>query len=168
MSSDVTDLLGDRRTIRVTDVFEGDALLDAEGGELVCSEDALRFDDREGERLTIPHGDVERVRVDVDRSVAGFRVIGNAFGVVGLLMLYVFVQLFRTSAPLVSVVGVGSAASAALGFYGAVWFRRMEVGERAVLRVDRGDGSRSTFITGDDDGTFDRIEERLSRDGAPK
>lgn len=162
MRSDPTDSSDDRGAIRVTDVFEGDALVDASGGVLTCAGGRLRFDDRDGDRLTIPHADVERVRVDVDKSVAGFRTIGNTFGAVGLLMLFVFVQVLRASAPLISVVGVGSGASAVLGLYGAVWFRRMEEGERAVLRVDWGDGSRSTFITGDDGGAFGRIEDRLA------
>lgn len=162
MSRDTTGAPRDQRAIRVTDVFEGDALLDADGGELTCTADALRFEGRDGERLAIPLGDVADVRVDVDKSVSGFEIIGNAFGVVAALMAFVFVQVLRTSAPLVSVVGVGSSASAVLGFYGALWLRRMEVGERTVLQVDCDDGGRAVFITQNDDGAFERIEGRVA------
>lgn len=156
----------DQQTIRVTNVFEGDALLDADGGELACTADALRFDGRDGEQLAIPHGEITGVRVDVDASVAGFRTIGNAFGLAAVLMAFVFVRALLSGAPLVSVVGVGSSASAILGCYGAIWFRRLEVGERTVLQVDHGEGSRTEFIARDDDGAFDRISERVARNDA--
>lgn len=152
----------DEALIRVTNVFEGDALLDVDGGELTCTVDALRFE-HDGERLSIPHTEIAETRVDLDKSVSGFKFIGNAFGVVAALMVYVFVEFVVIGGgSLASVIGGGSGVSAVLGFYGAVWIRRMEVGERVVLQVDCADGSRSVFITPDDGAEFDRIASRIT------
>lgn len=146
--------------IRVTGVHEGDAIIGDGGETLVCTADAVRFDAGD---LVIPHYEIEHTRVDVDKSVAGFTTIAAAFGVVALLMGYVFTRFVVVGGgSVVSVVGGGSGLSAILSVYGCVWIRRLEVGERTVLQVDYGDESRAVFITdGDDDGLFTEIESRV-------
>lgn len=146
--------------IEVSGVFEGDALLDGDGSELICTSDEIRF---AREDIVIPHSEIETTRVDVDKSVAGFTVIAGAFGFVGLLMVYVFVQfVVFGGGPVVSVVGAGSGASAILSVYGFFWIRRLDEGERVVLQVDCSDGSRSVFITDDDNGAYAEIESRIT------
>lgn len=147
-------------SLRVTQVFEGDALLNGDGDELICTSNELRFD---ADNLVIPHMEIESTRVDVDKSVAGFTMIAVAFGVVGLLMGYVFTEFVIVGGgPLMSVVGGGSGLSAVLSVYGCVWIRQLEVGERMVLQVNYSDESRAVFITDDDnDGLFTEIESRI-------
>jgi len=148
------------REIRVTDVHEGDAPLDADGAELVCTDETVGLP---AEGISIPNDDIESTRVDVDKSVAGFTVIAGAFGVVGLLMGYVFVQfVILGGGPFLSVVGAGSGLSSVLSVFGFFWIRRLEVGERKVLQVDCVDGSRFVFITDDDNGSFEEIESRVA------
>ena len=149
--------------ILVTDVYEGDFLLDDEsnGNELRCTGDTVRFDGPEGV-ISIPHGGIANVRVDTDRSVAGFTVIGNLFGVASLLMVVAFARTVLSPAPVLSVVGLGSLLAAPLAAYGAVWMRRLEGGERRVLQIDRRDGARTVFVTQEADGAFERIRERIA------
>lgn len=148
--------------IRATGVHEGDAIIGDDGDELVCTSDTLRFHG-EQDRISIPHAEIDNTRVDVDKSVTGFTTIAVAFGVVALLMGYVFTQFVIVGGgSVMSVVGGGSGLSAVLSVYGCVWIRRLEVGERMVLQVDYGDESRAVFITDDDDDeVFSEIESRI-------
>jgi hypothetical protein len=148
--------------IRVPDVYEGDALLDDESGdELRCTGDAVQYGAPDHE-LTVPYGEVTNVRVDIDRSGAGFTVIGNLFGIASVLLVAAFVRTVPGPGSVFSVVGVASLLAVPLSAYGAAWMRRLEVGERDVLQLDCDDGSRFVFITTDASGAFERIESRIT------
>lgn len=148
--------------IRVPDVYERDALLGADGGaELVCTRDAVRFDAGEAS-IRLAHDEVENVRVDVDRSVAGFTRIGNVFGFASLLLAVAVARMVLTPGlPSGAVLGAGVVV-APLSAYAAVWMRRLEVGERRVLQLDSADGGRTVFVTGDAGGKFEAIRARIA------
>lgn len=147
--------------IRITDVFEGDALLDETGHELRCTDEAVRFV-APGSDITIPHGEITDVRVDTDKSVAGFTAISTLFAVASGLLVVVFVRTILSPTPTASIVGLGALLAAPLSAFGAVWMRRLEVGERRVLQLDRTDGSRTVFITEQSDGAFELMEARIT------
>lgn len=148
--------------IRVPGVYEGDALLGEDGGaDLVCTRDAVRFDAGDAS-IRLAHDDIENVCVDVDRSVAGFTRIGNAFGVASLLLVVAVARmLFTPGAPSAAVLGAG-VMGAPLSAYAAIWMRRLEVGERRVLQLDSADGERAVFVTGDAGGKFEAIRARIA------
>jgi len=146
----------------VPGVYERDALLGGDGGsELVCTAEAVRFDAREGS-IRLPLDDVTDVRVDTDRSVAGFRRIGNAFAFASLLLAAALVQMVVSPGlPSGAVLGAGL-LGAPLSAGAAVWMRRLEVGERRVLRLNHADGDRAVFVTEDANGKFEAIAARVA------
>ncbi|WP_020221704.1 hypothetical protein [Halarchaeum acidiphilum] len=147
--------------IRVSGMFKDEALLGETDGELVCADGTLRYRGPDAS-VEIPHTTVTGVRVDQDKSVAGFRSIAGVFAVVTLLMAYVFVQyVIVHGGGLFSVIGLGSGLSAVLSALGTPWMYRLDDGERTVLQLDRKDGERVRFITAEDTDAFGEIERRI-------
>lgn len=153
---------GERDGIYVSNVFVGEALLEERDTLLVCANGKLHYygvDDS----FTLAHDSVVDTRVDRDASVAGFWMIAWVFAGVAVLMAYLFTDVVVLGdGGMLSVIGLGSAASAVLSVASAIWFYQLDAGERVVLQLDCEDGDRVRFITTADTDAFTAIERRIN------
>jgi len=132
--------------LRVSGIFEGEAVLGETDGELVCADGTLRYRGPGGP-VEVPGAAVNATRVDRDRSATGFRTVAGAFALAALLMGSLFADhAVVGGGQLFSVVGLGSGLSAALSAAAVPWLYRLDAGERTVLHLERENGEPLRFV----------------------
>jgi hypothetical protein len=128
----------------------------ADGDRLRYADDELLFCRECGDYETIdriPAQRITAVRVDVDRSLTGFRSLATAFGGFAVLFSVLAVPLALSGAA--GTIALGIYAVAALSWYG-VWFAsRLEVAPLGVLEVETDEDSYVFLARGAD--AFDEL-----------
>ena len=104
---------------------------------LVCTETELRHTNRSLESSTetrIPLDEISAVRRDTDHSHTGFKSLGLVFGAFATLFTFLSVPFLLAGVVLTPIAG-GAYLTAALCWYGCVWFYRLDRGVLDVLEI---------------------------------
>jgi hypothetical protein len=134
---------------------------------LTVAEDALVVGGTEdGER--IHSDDIDDIQIYTDRTNGGFTFLGNAFGVIGLLMSALFIRGVATYGLVVNISTLALSASAFFAFIGLFYYRHLDKetpgdsGKMDVLVVET-TGDRHRFVSHDAREEFGYIRDHLKR-----
>lgn len=149
-------------------VQEGEYVFGQDDDQLRYTGDALVLEDDDDRSVDdgIALEDVTDVRTVVDKSVAGFRMIGIALGLFALLFTGITVQMVLDGAR-INMVTAGTGLSAAFGWLGAVQYYRAERGTVTGVVVETSDDEFVFYTRSDEEAVDGLVKAIRTHDGRP-
>lgn len=144
-------------TSRQVEVFTNEFEVGGDPDVLGFSTTELAYVVSDGRREVITYDEIENVEQDVDKSIAGFKVVAGAFALPGLYFMWRSIIFLITGAPW-NLFTVGSYISAILLLWATVIFYNMSKGAGTIdVLTIKTEDSTYEFLTQAGNGDFGNI-----------